>query len=151
VIAARGSASGRTRGIDGESNWIYAHPEVKGATMEAVFGFPPTRLRVRQNPDREGCVRVILTGEIDMSNVDTLAEALAAAPATAHSLVVDLADVTFLDSTGIAALLSAHRRAGASGRTLTVVNAQGMVRRVLDITGVYPALTGKDMRPARPL
>jgi anti-sigma B factor antagonist len=120
-------------------------PELQGGDMDAVFGFPPTRLRVQQNPDREGCVRIILTGEIDMSNVGTLTQALAAAPTTAHSIVVDLADVTFLDSTGIATLLSAYRRAVAAGQTLTVVNAQGMVRRVLDITGTFPTLAGQDM------
>jgi hypothetical protein len=50
--------------------------------------------------------------------------------------------VTFLDSTGIAVLVIAHRRAVSSGHTLTVVNAQGGLRRVLDITGVLPTLTG---------
>jgi anti-anti-sigma factor len=110
--------------------------------MGVDSGFPPARLDVRQDRDPAGQVRVRLTGEIDMSSVGTLAHALAALQRTAPSLVVDLADVTFLDSTGIAVLVIAHRRAVCAGKTLTVVNAQGGVRRVLDITGVLPTLTG---------
>ena len=110
--------------------------------MGAEFGFPPARLDVRRDHDPGGQVRMSLTGEIDMSSVGTLAHALAALQRTAASLVIDLADVTFLDSTGIAALVIAHRRAVAAGRTLTVVNAQAGVRRVLDITGALATLTG---------
>jgi len=38
----------------------------------------------------------------------------------------------------------ASRRATATGRRLTVVNARGIVRRVLDITGTFPTLAGED-------
>jgi anti-sigma B factor antagonist len=110
--------------------------------MTADCGFPPARLDVRRDSDPGGQVRVSLAGEIDLSSVGIFAHALAAVPRTASSLVVDLADVTFLDSTGIAALIIAHRRAVAAGQTLTVVNAQGGVRRVLDITGALLSLTG---------
>lgn len=110
--------------------------------MGAEFGFPPARLDVWQDTDSGGQVRVSLAGEIDMSSVGTLAHTLAALPRAAPSLVVDLADVTFLDSTGIAALVIAQRRAVAAGQTFTVVNAQGGVRRVLDITGTLSTLTG---------
>jgi hypothetical protein len=34
--------------------------------------------------------------------------------------------------------------ATATGRRLTVVNARGIVRRVLDITGTFPTLAGED-------
>ena len=71
-----------------------------------------------------------LAGEIDMSSVGTLAQTLASLSRTAPSVVVDLADVRFLDSTGIAVLVIAHRRAVAAGQALTVVNARrrGTVR-----------------------
>lgn len=111
--------------------------------MEAGSAFPPAPLRIRHAVDPNGSVRMILTGEIDMSSVDLLAWGLATAPAT-DKLVIDLANVTFLDSTGVAALVVAHRRAAATGRKLVVVNARGIVRRVLDITGTFPTLAGRD-------
>jgi len=114
--------------------------------MDAGSRFPPAPLRVRHDVDPSGSVRMILTGEIDVSSVDLLARGLAAVPAT-DSLVIDLAGVTFLDSTGLAALVVAHRRAAAAGRTLAVVNARGIVRRVLDITGMFPILAGRDPTP----
>lgn len=115
--------------------------------MAAASGFPPARLQVRRACDRGGRVRVSLAGEIDMSSADTLARALETLPRTAPSLVVDLADVTLLDSTGIAVLVLAQRRAVAAGQSLTVVNARDMVRRALDITGALPTLTGLDGSP----
>ena len=84
-----------------------------------------------------------------MSSVDTLTRALLAGARTARSLVVDLADVMFLDSTGIAPLIVARRRAAAAGQTLTVVNARDRVRRVLDLTGVLPILTSSNGCGAR--
>jgi anti-anti-sigma factor len=69
---------------------------------------------------------------------------LVAVPGTGEAFVVDLADVTFLDSVGIVALVTAHKKAAAAGQTLTVVNPRGVVRRVLDLTGVFPMLSGHD-------
>lgn len=111
--------------------------------MEAGSGFPPVPLRIRHDMDANGSARLILAGEIDMSSVDLLIRGLATVPAT-DNLVIDLAGVTFLDSTGIAALIVAHRRAAATGRRLAVINARGIVRRVLDITGTFPTLAGQD-------
>jgi anti-anti-sigma factor len=113
--------------------------------VEAGSQFPPAPLRVRHDIDRSGSAQVILTGEIDLSNVDSLARALAAAPYASDRVVIDLAGVTFLDSTGIAALVVAQRRAVVAGRRLTVANAQGMVRRVLDLTGALHTLAGRDL------
>ncbi|GAA5198482.1 hypothetical protein GCM10023322_72010 [Rugosimonospora acidiphila] len=49
---------------------------------------------------------------------------------------VDLSGVDFLDSSGIRALLRAHRAAVASGGSLTVSGARGLVAEVLRITAV---------------
>jgi anti-sigma B factor antagonist len=114
--------------------------------MDAGSGFPPAPLRVRHDVDPSGSVRLILTGEIDVSSVDLLTQGLAAVPVT-DRLVIDLAGVTFLDSTGLAALVVAHRRAAAAGRSLAVVNARGIVRRVLEVTGTFPILAGWDPSP----
>jgi anti-sigma B factor antagonist len=84
---------------------------------------------------------VALRGELDMGVVDDLQELLTATIAQAPLVEVDLAAVTFIDSTVIGTLISAHHRASAAGAHLGVRNATGHVHRVLDMTGVLPTLT----------
>ena len=86
-----------------------------------------------------GARLIVLSGEIDLAVVDELRLLLAAD----GNVVVDLSAVTFIDSSGIAALLAAHRRQQTSGHSLWVQGAHGPVSRVLEITG-----TDTVLRPA---
>jgi stage II sporulation protein AA (anti-sigma F factor antagonist) len=104
-------------------------------------GFPPTRLSITQRAGDELGVRLMLAGEVDLSSVGVLVEALAAVPPAARGVVVDLGELTLLDSTGIAALVAGHRTASAIGQTFTVVNARDVVRRALEVTGVFDFLS----------
>ena len=71
-----------------------------------------------------------VTGEVELSTADAFAEAVAAAIRAARA--VDLAGVTFMDSSGLKALLAA---AGASnGTPLVLRNPSLAVRRLLEIT-----------------
>ena len=54
----------------------------------------------------------------------------------AREVVLDLGDVTFVDSTGIAAILEAGKRARRAGAVVTVVSDDENVRRVLDLVGL---------------
>ncbi|WP_432824593.1 STAS domain-containing protein [Dactylosporangium sp. CA-092794] len=96
-------------------------------------------------PGEGGGLRVVvrLLGVVDLATEPRLRQALDRALAVpgAAEIVVDLDRLTLLDSTGIAALVSAYRSAAAQGAVLSVANAQGMVRRVLEITGVLKTLT----------
>lgn len=89
--------------------------------------------------------RLRVAGEIDLGNVDALQAELAAALEAddAKSVIVDLADVSFLDSSGISALLKGRRLADGKGKGFRVEAAQGMVREVLTITGVWQHLSGE--------
>ena len=90
-----------------------------------------------------GATRIRPCGEIDMAVADRLHQAITAHLANgAVRVVVDLGDVTFLDSSGIRALLSAYRFATEHKRSLTVENPLPMVRTVLEIVGVVSLLTG---------
>lgn len=88
-------------------------------------------------------VQVHVAGEIDLSSSDELRQWIVAAipSATVDEIDVDLADVTFLDSTGIRALVLAQRAASDKGVTMRVSGARGRVESVLKITGVYDLLT----------
>lgn len=62
---------------------------------------------------------------------------------------MDLAELTLLDSTGVAALVDCHRAASAIGQTFAVINARDAVRRALDVTGVLGVLS-QEHRPDDP-
>ncbi|MFD0783736.1 STAS domain-containing protein [Micromonospora azadirachtae] len=93
------------------------------------------------HPDAEG-VTVSARGEIDLSTADELQHEIEAAIASnASAVVVDLAEVTFLDSAGINALLRGRRLADDRRKPYHVTNAQGMVRQLLRLTGVWDHLS----------
>jgi anti-anti-sigma factor len=87
---------------------------------------------------------VVLSGECDLAARDDFMETLMSAVGAAPAVVVDLGGLTFLDSSGVHALVTAHRSAVERGGRLAVVNAAGMVAHVLDITGVGGLLRSQD-------
>jgi anti-anti-sigma factor len=57
---------------------------------------------------------------------------------------VDLSDVTFMDSFGVATLVGLHRRSLERGKRFVVQNPQGQVRDKLRVTGVAKVLQAED-------
>lgn len=85
---------------------------------------------------RDGAIVVVLAGELDLYNAEevrsALLEAVAEGPA---SLVVDLGEVTFVDSTALGVLVDIHRRMG--GREKFHLAAPGLeTRRALEVSGL---------------
>jgi anti-sigma B factor antagonist len=83
-------------------------------------------------------------GDIDLSTVEQLQRQITAAVDTdeASSVVIDLSHVAFMDSTGINALLKGRRLADDRGKKYQIAGASGLVRHVLDLTGVWAHLSG---------
>jgi anti-sigma B factor antagonist len=83
--------------------------------------------------DEGFCVR--LEGELDMATSDALEHAVDhAESATGGLIVLDLASVTFMDTSGLRVLLRAWHRANGAGHTLQLVNVPRAVRRLMLIT-----------------
>ena len=81
--------------------------------------------------------------EVDRATIGLLEAELAEAlqrRVNGDTLVVDLEAVRFLDSSGIRALLDAERAAELSGGRVSVVGATGVVRRALEVSGVWDHL-----------
>jgi anti-sigma B factor antagonist len=78
------------------------------------------------------------TGELDLHAARELAPQLnLAAGASYPRLILDLTDVTFVDSTGLGAILQAHQRFTRQGRTLSLVAPHGSAAAVLlDLSGL---------------
>jgi anti-sigma B factor antagonist len=95
-------------------------------------------LRVTIEPRHQDSDAVLkVSGEIDIQSSPVLDEQLRLAMDRGDtSLVVDLADVSFLDSTGLSVLVGALQRCRAAGGELRLVAPQANVRRVLEITGL---------------
>jgi anti-sigma B factor antagonist len=78
-----------------------------------------------------------LTGDLDVATAPSLRGALTEAAAGGrHNLIVDLSNVTFLDSTGLGALIGAHKRAQENGGQVRLVAGEGQILRLLRITGL---------------
>lgn len=97
-------------------------------------------------------------GELDIATAPRLAEAVESQLSQQpQSLVVDLTDTTFLDSSGARTLVAAARRAAAAGVSLEVVcpRANRPVRLVIDLLELRavvpivesPSLTENEVGP----
>ncbi len=95
--------------------------------------------------EESGRIRVSLAGECDLAVSDRLTEVLLDAVRRSPLVVVDLAALEFLDSSGMHGLVTAHRAAKERGGRLHAVNQAGNVALVLDLTGV-----GALLSPPRP-
>lgn len=78
-------------------------------------------------------------GELDLSGVPQLRRVLKH-PWPVPDVTVDLAGVTFIDSTGMQFLIESQREAEARGGRLELRNPSGAVRATLRISGVLPLL-----------
>ena len=69
--------------------------------------YPPFHIDVRSH---NGAVVIAVVGELDIAGARQMQPCIdAALEASAGSLVIDLGDTTFIDSSGIAVLLAAKR------------------------------------------
>jgi anti-anti-sigma factor len=94
----------------------------------------------------DGELRLRLVGELDIDNADELRQLVRSAVDTPRvtGIQVDLLAVTFLDSSAISALLAGARAANEAGLRYRISRPRGFVRKVLDVTGVLPALVTPD-------
>jgi anti-sigma B factor antagonist len=85
--------------------------------------------------DSGGRVTVSLKGELDLSSVGKVQDELRRVEAEGPALLVlDLSKLTFLDSTGLRAVVTADERARENGRRFVVVRGPDAVQRVFSIT-----------------
>lgn len=117
--------------------------------MEARPQDRPLRVTV---DERDGDLVLRLEGELD---IETTVFVLAAVDdehlaGITGALVIDLAALTFVDSSGLAALLHLDQRARAAGTTLVLAHPRANLDRLLDITGVRHLLTVEGTAPTVP-
>ncbi|GGT05805.1 STAS domain-containing protein [Nonomuraea spiralis] len=88
-----------------------------------------------------GGVLVTVSGELDATNTHRLASAIRDAHRPGHSLILDLSGLAFMDSSGLHVLVRAHDDVREQGGTLHLAAVRDIPARILQITGVWDALT----------
>jgi anti-sigma B factor antagonist len=84
---------------------------------------------------RNGVARVAMAGELDMVTVPILTKELALVEQDGvGAIMLDLRDVSFVDSSGLHALLQAHQRAKSNGHRLILIGASPSTRRLFAMT-----------------
>jgi anti-sigma B factor antagonist len=94
----------------------------------------------------DGCTTVSVAGELDLATADELSRAVRSGLATG-AVIIDLREVTFMDSAGVRALNTALRESAEDGRELQVcVGKHPGVIQVLEMTGMLELLPVKGGR-----
>jgi anti-anti-sigma factor len=86
---------------------------------------------------------------VTLGSADILSDALTAIEsAGADPLIIDMAQVRFLDCSGLSVLLGAYNRACRDDRDLFITNPQPAVRRIFTLTGCKHLLNGSARQEA---
>ena len=94
-----------------------------------------------------GAPGVRVSGEVDIDTAPRLIASLDAAMRDSRgAFVIDLCDVTFLDSSGVSVLVHARAVLGRDDRDLVVVCPPGSARRILELANVADLLALFDSR-----
>ena len=98
-------------------------------------------MRVNSVGVPDGGIVLKIAGELDLSTVPIFIDALNdLLDSDAATIELDLSELSFIDSSGVGAYVTAYRKARAKGAQLRLGARSGLVDRVLQLSGVEDAL-----------
>lgn len=104
-------------------------------------GFESERFRCDVEPDRES-VRVVPFGELDLDTVRDIEERLLELQQNGfREVVLDLRNLTFIDSSGVHVIVAADRLARRDGTRFVLIAGPSAVQRVFEIAGIEELLS----------
>jgi anti-anti-sigma factor len=106
--------------------------EAKSGSADGAFSISSSRF--------DGGILVALTGDIDLASASVVDDELRRAEQSEDLVVLDLGDVTFMDSTGLRMVISADRRLRKRGACLRLVHVPRQVTRLFELVGVSELL-----------
>jgi anti-anti-sigma factor len=96
---------------------------------------------------RDDGVRVVsVTGELDLLVADELVTVVRAAFSHQSGVELDLGELSFVDSSGLGALVRIRKEAEGHGIPLALTNVPPSTKRLLEVTGLAGTF---DLAPAR--
>ncbi|MFL6206955.1 MAG: STAS domain-containing protein [Acidimicrobiales bacterium] len=99
----------------------------------------PSRYGLEVGGSATGETRLRVSGEVDLVSAPPLLDSILCAGIAApdgQRIIVDLGDVSFIDSSGLAALVDANRRLADRGQQLVVANPGSGVWRIFTLAGI---------------
>jgi anti-anti-sigma factor len=109
------------------------------------MSIPSFGIQVVQNGQS---TRIAPAGELDIATTPALEQAITEATAEpGGKLVLDLRELTFMDSTGLRTLAQCNARAEQDGFTLSIWRGSRQIERVLEISGLGALLPLEDAPP----
>jgi stage II sporulation protein AA (anti-sigma F factor antagonist) len=79
---------------------------------------------------------IVVVGELDAFTSPQLDDAIDGLDVVGSAVVIDLAGVTFIDSSALQVLVAHHRRLATGERRLELRNPSDVVIRLLDVSGL---------------
>ena len=93
---------------------------------------------------------VNVAGELDVATVPQLVQTLREVQIEARLIVLDLRELTFIDASGVQAIVSASIRAREAGCRLILLRGSANVDRVFSLSGYASEVEIGDLDPAVP-
>ena len=116
--------------------------------MQSVPNQPesrPTPGQLKIEPQVSGaCHTICLSGELDMASAPELQAVIDSALAEAREIVLDVQELTFIDSTGLRCILACQAACQTSGTAFLMTPGKTQARRLFEITGVLDRLSITD-------
>lgn len=98
-------------------------------------------MSVGQISEQGGCIVIALDGEIDLETAPTVRTTLLEHLKKGKNLLIDLAQVTYIDSSGIASLVEGLQMARKQGHDLALVSVSQRAHRVLELARLDKVFT----------
>jgi anti-sigma B factor antagonist len=96
---------------------------------------------IDRDPADGGRVRVTVGGELDLASAPALRDAVLNELSAGNDVLLDISAVSFIDSTGLAAIVSVSNHAKSSGRRFVLSpRIQPQPQRLMELTQVLSAL-----------
>ena len=89
-------------------------------------------------------ILVVLSGDVDLATARVVEAELTRAEASEDLVVLDLSQVSFMDSTGMRMIVWAHQRLRKSGGSLEIVHLPTQVKRLFELVGILDHLNISD-------
>jgi anti-anti-sigma factor len=97
----------------------------------------PTRFKIKHQSLPEQGHRLSVSGELDLATTPLLEQQARTLVADgARSIVIDLAELNFIDSTGLRLLLQLNKEAANDGWRMLITRPSEQAQRILEITGM---------------
>jgi anti-sigma B factor antagonist len=98
-------------------------------------------MSVGQITEQGGCIVIALDGEIDLETAPAVRKALLDHLKKGKNLLIDLAQVSYIDSSGIASLVEGLQMARKQGHDLALVAVSQRAHRVLELARLDKVFT----------